>query len=554
MDRSKRKGAELAGPGTLTVSVIEARHLAGGETSNPFCKVYCDCSTQSFTTPTQRKTSSPLWEEEFYIYIGQLESNMKVQIKVYSESLIKEFLGEVTIVLEKLIEAPGDAMGGWYNLVNEPQVTDKTPGQIYLRLHFPKGLTDGGQLKCDEPTKYYTFEGQLGVGAFGLVRLCTHKTSKKQYAIKIITKQKMNRRQTELLQREISVMSKLHHPNIVDLIEAYDTTTSTYLVLEYVDGGSILKELMEHGPYTEKESARLMRQLIESILYMNSRGVAHRDLKPDNLLITRDRTLKVSDFGLSKDYSEGSALVTSVGTACYVAPEVLSGKKYTTACDIWSCGVITYILLSAQMPFHGPNNDIIFEKIRVADYVFPSPYFDHVSVEALDFIDKILVPNVKHRMIIDQCLLHSWLRKWHPDLQKRYLDSNLTLSSTSDKKKGKKSSQKRPEPGEDRTKYTQKPVAASAVDCNTKPEKDSVATPNYGDEDDYSFPPIVATAEPVVEPKVPEPGLVEPHQIEMSVIHPSGDALPPSKPVVETEGDREGRKKVGDNFSGFKNV
>lgn len=111
------------------------------------------------------------------------------------------------------------------------------------------------------------------------------------------------------------------------------------------------------------------------------------------MLVTKDRQLKVSDFGLSKDFTEG-ALVTSVGTACYVAPEgiceleiakltcvVLSGKKYSTSCDIWSCGVIAYILLSAQMPFHGGNNDEIFEKIRVADYTFPSPYFDHISIE-----------------------------------------------------------------------------------------------------------------------------------------------------------------------------
>eukprot|EP01126_Amoeba_proteus_P006132 TRINITY_DN1212_c0_g1_i1.p1 TRINITY_DN1212_c0_g1~~TRINITY_DN1212_c0_g1_i1.p1 ORF type:complete len:341 (-),score=95.12 TRINITY_DN1212_c0_g1_i1:90-1112(-) len=222
---------------------------------------------------------------------------------------------------------------------------------------------------------------------------------------------------------------------------------------------------------------------------MNSRGVAHRDLKPDNLLLAKDRTLKVSDFGLSKDFSQGSALRTSVGTACYVAPEVISGKKYTTLCDIWSCGVIAYITLSGQMPFHGPNNDVIFQKIKTADYSFPSPYFDHVSTEALDFIEKILVTNVKQRMEITSCLLHPWMRKWHSDLQKRYIDLTCPQHFP-DKKKLKKSRQM--VVPEERTKYTSKPVDATAAEPS-RPEKNSivVAEIDYG-EDDFGFPPLVA--------------------------------------------------------------
>eukprot|EP01126_Amoeba_proteus_P018195 TRINITY_DN1914_c0_g2_i9.p1 TRINITY_DN1914_c0_g2~~TRINITY_DN1914_c0_g2_i9.p1 ORF type:complete len:406 (+),score=93.71 TRINITY_DN1914_c0_g2_i9:723-1940(+) len=357
----------------------------------------------------------------------------------------------------------------------------------------------------------------------------------------------MNRKQTELLQREISVMSKLHHPNIVDLIEAYDTPTTTYLVMEYVEGGSVLNELMQNGPYTEKESARLMRQLLESILYMNSRGVAHRDLKPDNLLITNDRMLKVSDFGLSKDYSQGNILITSVGTACYVAPEVLSGKKYTTSCDVWSCGVIAFILLSAQMPFHGSSNEVIFEKVRLAYYVFPSPYFDHVSLQALDFIDKILVPSVKQRMTLDQCFMHPWMRKWHPDLQKRY-ESSLSLpsSSTTERKKGRRSSSKKAE-AEDRMKYTQKPITPSAIDPGAKPEKDSIQTQDYDDEDDYSFPPISSSTEPTAIPvnqPPPVPSRQSTSPTEMCVGEHSGDHLPPLKSIVEDEGEtREGRRK-----------
>jgi len=159
-----------------------------------------------------------------------------------------------------------------------------------------------------------------------------------------------------------------------------------------------------------------MRQLLEACIYLKSRGIAHRDLKPDNLLVTKDGRIKISDFGLSKDYSK-SVLQTSVGTANYVAPEVLSGQNYDFQCDVWSCGVIAYTLLSAQMPFYGNDNREIFDKILALDYTFPDRYFKKVSDIALCFIESIFVTDPNQRLTARQCLHHPWIVMWHDDLK-----------------------------------------------------------------------------------------------------------------------------------------
>eukprot|EP01126_Amoeba_proteus_P023430 TRINITY_DN2354_c0_g2_i5.p1 TRINITY_DN2354_c0_g2~~TRINITY_DN2354_c0_g2_i5.p1 ORF type:complete len:482 (-),score=126.83 TRINITY_DN2354_c0_g2_i5:202-1647(-) len=421
--------------------------------------------------------------------------------------------------MEHVINVTGDVLSRWFKVYDNRQ--QDTGTEILLRFHFPKeaSLEPTSKIKHVHPKQYYSFGQQLGVGSFGYVCLATHKVTRKKYAVKIIIKEKLNQRQHELLQREIAVMSKLHHPNIVDLVEAYVTPKKTYLVLEYVEGGSMLKELMDNGPYTEKESARLMKVLLETIQYMNSRGVAHRDLKPDNLLITKDRQLKVSDFGLSKDFSN-EEMVTSVGTACYVAPEVLSGRTYGTTCDIWSCGVIAYILLSAQMPFHGNGNEEIFEKIKVAEYTFPAPYFEYVSIEALDFIDKILVPDLNHRMTIEHCLEHPWMRRWHPDLDKKYRDKYKA------KRKPKDTTTEK-----DRLKYTEKPIDAVATNLkvSTRPPKDSIATTQEynDDDDDDGFPPLLGNLPPL-EGQPPLPTEIPPELPGKSPTPPPTPPPPPS--------------------------
>jgi len=209
-------------------------------------------------------------------------------------------------------------------------------------------------------------------------------------------------------------MSKLHHPNIVQMIEAYDTPKKTYLILELVTGGELFDEIIARDkPYFESDAVSMVTQVLRAISYMNSMGIAHRDLKPENILLDHDHNIKISDFGLSKDFSS-EAMSTSCGTPTYVAPEVLLGAPYDVQCDVWSTGVITYILLSSHIPFDGDGESEVFERILSACYSFPSPLWDPVSAKAKDFISKIFVVEPKLRMTADECLDHEWLTTPQP--------------------------------------------------------------------------------------------------------------------------------------------
>jgi len=209
-------------------------------------------------------------------------------------------------------------------------------------------------------------------------------------------------------------MSKLHHPNIVQMIEAFDTPKKTYLILELITGGELFDEIIARDkPYFESDAVHMVTQILRAISYMNSMGIAHRDLKPENILLDQDHNIKISDFGLSKDFSS-EAMSTSCGTPTYVAPEVLLGSVYDVQCDVWSTGVITYILLSSHIPFDGDGESEVFERILSACYSFPSPLWDPVSTQAKDFISKIFVVEPKQRMTADECLDHEWLTSPQP--------------------------------------------------------------------------------------------------------------------------------------------
>jgi len=417
---SKKAGDNaLAGAGCLTVTVLRAKDLAAMDDngkSDPFVKITASFCGQTFQTHTIKKTLEPVWNESFPLFVGALEPNASVTLNLFDRDLIgADFLGCVTVPMAKLLSVDTDFVQEWFTLEKEPTKTfnkgPKNPATIELKFHYPKNssLQGPGIIKRENPKKYYKFDKVLGQGAFGEVRRAVHKQSKKAYAVKILKKAKLDPTAKKVLEREIAVMSKLQHPNIVSLIEAFDTTRKTYLILELVSGGELFDEIISKDePYYEKDAADIVRQVLLAIRYMNSMGIAHRDLKPENLLLDDDHNIKISDFGLSKDFSNED-MTTSCGTATYVAPEVLTASGYDVACDIWSVGVITYILLSGHVPFDGPSEEKVFEKILEADYSFPSPLWDPVSEEAKDFISKIFVVEPKQRMSVTDCLDHDWL-------------------------------------------------------------------------------------------------------------------------------------------------
>jgi len=415
--QSKKQGDMISGAGCLTVTILQARDLAAMDKngkSDPFCKLSCNFSSQAYQTNTIYKTLEPVWNESFPIFAGAIEPNHTVTIHLFDRDFVgQDFLGEVKVSLAKLLAADTDSIELWEKLEKEPTKNynkeTKKPGYLQLKLHYPKGANERGIIKRDNPKKFYKFEKFLGAGAFGEVRKCIEKKNKTVYAVKILRKKALDVSSKNLLEREIAVMSKLHHPNIVQMIEAFDTPKKTYLILELVTGGELFDEIIARDkPYFESDAISMVTQILRAISYMNSMGIAHRDLKPENILLDHNHNIKISDFGLSKDFSS-EAMSTSCGTPTYVAPEVLLGAVYDVQCDVWSLGVITYILLSSHIPFDGDGESEVFERILSACYSFPSPLWDPVSAKAKDFITKIFVVEPKQRMTADECLDHEWL-------------------------------------------------------------------------------------------------------------------------------------------------
>ncbi|KAK0173975.1 hypothetical protein PV328_007103 [Microctonus aethiopoides] len=257
----------------------------------------------------------------------------------------------------------------------------------------------------------YILKELLGTGAFSEVRLAESKEKPGQmYAVKIIDKKALKGKE-DSLENEIRVLRRLTHPNIVQLLETFEDKHKVYLIMELVTGGELFDRIVEKGSYTEKDASGLIRQVLEAVDYMHEQGVVHRDLKPENLLYysaDEDSKIMISDFGLSKMEDSG-IMATACGTPGYVAPEVLAQRPYGKAVDVWSIGVISYILLCGYPPFYDENDANLFAQILKGEFEFDSPYWDDISDSAKDFIHKLMCVNVDERYTCKQALAHPWI-------------------------------------------------------------------------------------------------------------------------------------------------
>ncbi|KAK6138294.1 hypothetical protein DH2020_027985 [Rehmannia glutinosa] len=261
----------------------------------------------------------------------------------------------------------------------------------------------------------YTIGKELGRGQFGVTYLCTHKQSGEQFACKTIAKRKLaNKEDIEDVRREVQIMHHLTgQANIVELKGAYEDKHSVHLVMELCAGGELFDRIIAKGHYTERAAASLLRTIVEIVHTCHSMGVIHRDLKPENfLLLNKDENapLKATDFGLSVFYKQGEYFKDIVGSAYYIAPEVLK-RKYGPEVDIWSVGVMLYILLCGVPPFWAESETGIFNAILRGHIDFSSDPWPSISNGAKDLVRKMLNSDPKQRLTASQVLNHPWIKE-----------------------------------------------------------------------------------------------------------------------------------------------
>ncbi|KAL2922306.1 CBL-interacting serine/threonine-protein kinase 1 [Bienertia sinuspersici] len=258
----------------------------------------------------------------------------------------------------------------------------------------------------------YSLGRILGEGNFGKVKFAKNTQTGDSYAVKILEKKKiLNLKITDQIKREIATLKLLKHPNIVRLYEVIASKTKIYMVLEFVHGGELFDKVASRGKLPEKEGRRLFQQLIDGVSYCHDRGVYHRDLKLENILIDDKGSLKVSDFGLSalpQHFGSDGLLHTTCGSPNYVAPEILANRGYSGAtADVWSCGVILYVILTGYLPFDDRNLAVLYQKITRGDVQIPK----WLSPGAKKMIKRILDPNPVTRITVAEIKANEWFRQ-----------------------------------------------------------------------------------------------------------------------------------------------
>ncbi|KAH8712081.1 serine threonine protein kinase-like protein SNF1p [Phaeosphaeriaceae sp. PMI808] len=262
--------------------------------------------------------------------------------------------------------------------------------------------------KASQRLGQYTIVKTLGEGSFGKVKLATHQVSSQKVALKIINRKRLvTRDMAGRIEREIQYLQLLRHPHIIKLYTVITTPTDIIMVLEYA-GGELFDYIVNNGRLQEDKARNFFQQIVCAVEYCHRHKIVHRDLKPENLLLDDQYNVKIADFGLSNIMTDGNFLKTSCGSPNYAAPEVISGKLYAgPEVDVWSCGVILYVLLVGRLPFDDEYIPTLFKKIAAGNYSIPN----YLSPGAISLIKKMLMVNPVHRITIGEIRQDSWFTK-----------------------------------------------------------------------------------------------------------------------------------------------
>ena len=267
------------------------------------------------------------------------------------------------------------------------------------------------KISTDSLNNNYIIVGELGSGSYGTVKKVKHKKLGEYRAMKIISKK------SESSQNEVDILRKISHPNIVNIFEIYEDSKKYYIMMEICEGGELFEAISQQGSFSEGDCANIMKSLLSAVNYLHGKNIVHRDLKPENIMLTKNLQkmknkkyeIKLIDFGTAKQFEPHQKLNKFVGTSYYIAPEVLK-ENYNEKCDIWSCGVILYILLCGYPPFNGNSNVDIYHNIQNNPPYFNGEEWKDITKEAIDLIKCMLNKTPNKRFSAEQCLNHKWFK------------------------------------------------------------------------------------------------------------------------------------------------
>lgn len=274
----------------------------------------------------------------------------------------------------------------------------------------------------------WKFGKRLGSGAYSTVYLAKHKKMGEEVAVKKITKSQLQPYDHDALKDEVKLLSECKHPNIIRFVDFFDEAEYYFLLSEVVGGGELFDRICDKTTYTEAEARDLIITLLKVLAYLHKKNIAHRDLKPENLLLrstTNDTDIVLADFGFAQ-VTKGRSLQQVCGTPDYVAPEVISHAKYDYSCDVWSAGVITFILLGGYPPFQAKDEDdrdALFAIIKKGKFKFHEKFWKTISPEAKDLITQMLTVDVDKRSTAEELLRHKWLGLSQEELRKSVIDT-----------------------------------------------------------------------------------------------------------------------------------